>query len=644
MPFPGYAGNILYVDLTAGRVRKEPLKDGDVQDFLGGVGINYRLAAEIIDPGVDPFSPENAVILGAGPFSGTIVPSSAELSATTKFPLNGAIASGRGGGGFPMMLKSSGYDHVVITGAAKRPVYIRIQNDEVVLEDARELWGKDIFETVSQLLEAYEPCSVISTGPAGENRVKISLAYIDWTGHVGTGGLAAVMGSKNLKAIIACQGNHRVRVAHRLKLQKLVGVLVERMRGWSGRQPVIEGGMTGMGLDGWIREPRIIDNWAQAQFRNAQEAKELEGFVHRHRESRQTIACPGCHMACKDRVQVKSGSYAGTVSYGHMVPPFPGDGDKYGRSVKYISELNRYGICLFDFSALLYLVSHLQDRGLLTEKEVGFRVQEDDLEGTLKLIEMTAYRQGFGDNLAEGLLGMGRRIPGAEKYVVHMKGRSPVFEHGRGFDPRVRGLGTMELTMVTNPRGGHVSTGGSPAYGPGRPPADFARHGERMGIPAQAIPRVAPETDFNPGRFTRYSEDWCSLFDCLGLCNRAFVNRFYHVNTLTDLYNAITGRDMEPHQMMKAAERSWNLWRLLNVKAGFSRQDDLPPPIWFTPLKAGDKEISLHDYYNTKNLNQEDVEELLNEYYDERGWDRSSGAPTQEKLRELGLEHYAAGK
>jgi len=347
-------------------------------------------------------------------------------------------------------------------------------------------------------------------------------------------------------------------------------------------------------------------------------------------------------MACKDMVRVKSGPYAGTVSYGHLTPPFPGDGDVLGRSVKYISELNRHGLCLFDFSALFYLVIFLQEQGILSEKQVGFRVKDDDLGAALKLIEMTVQRKGFGEVLAEGLPGMARLVPGAEKYVVHIKGRSPVFEHGRGFDPRVKGLGTMEFTMVTNPRVSHVSTGGSPAYGHGRPPSDFARHGERMGIPTPAIPRVAPETGFNPGRFTRYSEDWCALFDCLGLCNRAFVNRFYHVNSITDLYNAITGREQEPAQMMKVAERTWNLWRLLNVKAGFSRKDDVPPPVWFTPLKAGGKELVLHDYYETRTLTPQDVQQLLDEYYDERGWDRTTGAPTPQKLRELGLEKFAA--
>ena len=641
MPLSGYAGRILYIDLAKGSISKRALPEDVARKFLGGAGINYWLAAQVIDPLVDPFSPGNAIILGAGPFSGTLIPSSAELSATTKFPVNGAIASARGGGAFAAMLKSSGYDHVVVTGASSRPVYIRIQDDNVTLEDAQELWGKDIYQTVSDLYQDNQPCSAISIGPAGENLVRISLAYIDRTGHLGSGGLAAVMGSKKLKAIVACQGSHAVKVAHRVKLQTAVNTLVERMKAWPGRQRVEEVGITGLNSERWLKEPYISENWTQAVAPAPDKVAEIKEFVRRHTESRHPMACLSCQIGCKERIELKSGRYAGLVSYGHVVQPFPGDGDRYGRSVKWVSELNRYGLCAFDFSAITYLVSHLQRLGILDERSVGFRVHEDDLEAVLKLAEMTVKRQGFGNVLAEGLLGIVRKFPEAKKHIVHVKGRSPVFQHGRTYDPRVRGLGTMEFTMMTNPRGGHVSTGGSPSYEAARPASDFARHGERMGIPAEAIPRVTRGAGFNVGRFTRYSEDWCSLFDGVGLCNRAFINRFYHIDTITDLYNDVTGLNMKPAEMMKAAERSWNLWRLLNAKAGFSRQDDRPPTAWLVPLKDGDREIPLHDYYNTKRLTAEDVERLLDEYYDERGWDVKTGEPTPEKLRELGLQDFA---
>jgi aldehyde:ferredoxin oxidoreductase len=251
---------------------------------------------------------------------------------------------------------------------------------------------------------------------------------------------------------------------------------------------------------------------------------------------------------------------------------------------------------------------------------------------------MTAYRQGFGELLAEGLVGAAQRIGRrAEGYGEHIKGHSVVY------DPRLRGLGTMEFEQITTPRGAHVAAGGSPSYQPGRPLADFVRHGERMGIPKEALKRVVGSTSFNPGRYSRYSEDWYSLFSCLSLCNRAQVNRFYHVKTITELYSAVTGIDVTPGQIMKASERAWTIGKLLNAREGFDRKDDKAPEAWFKPLVREGKEYRLTDYYGTSTLTKEDVERFLDDYYDERGYDRQSGLPTEEKLKELGLEGFAPG-
>jgi aldehyde:ferredoxin oxidoreductase len=196
----------------------------------------------------------------------------------------------------------------------------------------------------------------------------------------------------------------------------------------------------------------------------------------------------------------------------------------------------------------------------------------------------------------------------------------------------------MEFEQTTNPRGAHVAAGGSPAFEPGRPVADFVRHGERMGIPEEALKRVVGPISFNPGRYSRYSEDWYSLFNCLSLCNRAQVNRFYHVNTIAALYSAVTGIDLPPAQLMKASERAWTIGKLLNVREGFDRRDDRAPETWFRPLVQGGKEYRVTDYEETSTLGREDLERFLDDYYDERGYDRQSGVPTRRKLEELGLE------
>jgi aldehyde:ferredoxin oxidoreductase len=198
----------------------------------------------------------------------------------------------------------------------------------------------------------------------------------------------------------------------------------------------------------------------------------------------------------------------------------------------------------------------------------------------------------------------------------------------------------MEFEQITMPRGAHVSAAGSPSYDPGRPLDDFKRHGERMGIPGDALERVAGSA-FNPGRYSRYSEDWYSLFNCLSLCNRAQVNRFYHVKTIAELYAAVTGINLTPAEIMKISERAWTIGKLLNVREGFGRQDDRVPDAWYSPLVRGGTEYHMTDYYETATLTREDVERFLDDYYDERGYDKRTGLPKREKLEELGLENMA---
>jgi len=177
MEIPGYAGSILYVDLTTGQIRKEPLDPDVALDFISGQGINFNLAYDLLPPVVDALAPESPIILGAGLFCGTIVPGASELIATFKLPANGGIGVSASGCQFPPLLKSAGYDNIVIVGKANRPVYLLITEESVELRDAKDLWGKvDLFETVDELRKRHEPCSVIPIGPTGENMVIPSMS------------------------------------------------------------------------------------------------------------------------------------------------------------------------------------------------------------------------------------------------------------------------------------------------------------------------------------------------------------------------------------------------------------------------------------------------------------------------------------
>lgn len=607
MNIPGYAGNILYIDLTDRTARKSPYDPGLAKSLIGGFGVNNRLAYDLVSPGIKPLSPENLIIIGTGPFNGTMVPSAAKVMVTTKFPINGAFATAAAGGSFAMMLKTAGYDHVVISGQSEKPVYLQINEDGARFHDASGLWGRDSYETIDELRQRYEPCSVVPIGQAGENLVKISITSVDKAGTLGRGGLPAVMGAKYLKAIVVQQGTVKIDIAHRLNFQKLVNELYERIIRWPGRQNIVDNGLM----------PAPPD------------------MTELHRKTRAPLACTGCPLADKVVVRLTEGAYAGLQTYmPHLtVNRFSAGSstEAYEQSIKYMDTVNRYGLCIMNFSNLLSMAVFAYREGTLKKSDTGFELK-NDIETALRMARMTAYREGFGAVLAEGLLETTRRL-GMEKQVAQIKGQSVVY------DPRLRGLGTMEFEQMTMPRGAHVAAAGSPSYEPGRPPSDFLRHGERMGIPAEALQRVVSTDSFNPGRFSRYSEDWYSLFNSLGLCNRAQVNRFYHVKTIAALYTAVTGIETAPAQLMQVSERAWTIGKLLNAREGFNRQDDLPPDSWFQPLTRDGKGYRLTDYYHATNLTREDMERLLDDYYDERGYDKRNGLPTPEKLRALGLEN-----
>ena len=608
MGIPGFANSILYIDLTTGKVRTEPLDPELINTFLGGYGINNKLIYDLMPPGVDPLSPQNLIIIGAGPFADTLIPGGAKLLITTRLPLNGTFATAAGGGSFALMLKSAGYDHVVISGKASKPVFLKITQENVELCDAAELWGKDNFETIDYLRSRYEPCSVVPIGPAGENLVKLSLTSVDKAGTIGRGGLPAVMGSKNLKAIVVRQGNTAINVSDRPSFLRLIKELYDRIERWPGRRYVFENGL--------VTPP--------------------PEFTEIHQNTRSPLACASCPLSDKESIELKEGPYAGLKTYmPHVVIErfdSKNTAQAYEQSIKYMDTLNRYGLDIMNFTYLFHTMVAMYNDGIITGEDTGGIELKGDLVTALKLAEMTAYRMGFGELLAEGLAGSAQitdKIP--DKYQELVKGLAIVR------DPRLSRLGTMEFEQLTSLRGSHVAAGGSPSYEPGRPLADFARHGERMGIPEESLDRVVGTTSFNPGRFSRYSEDWYSLFSCLSLCNRAHVNRFYHVKTIASLYSALTGISQTPAEIMKASERAWTVNKLLNTREGFTRKDDKAPRAWFQPLMQEGKEHHIIDYQGTSTLDENDIEAFLDDYYDERGYDKTSGLPTEETLRELGL-------
>ncbi|HUY01576.1 MAG TPA: aldehyde ferredoxin oxidoreductase N-terminal domain-containing protein [Candidatus Deferrimicrobium sp.] len=632
MEWHGYTGNILEVDLTRNKisVQKESLKD--LQKFIGGMGMNCRLAIDYIKPGLDPLSPENVIILGAGPLVGTITPGSSRIVGLSKFPASGAIANSCGSMSFGFHLKQSGYDHVVISGRAEDPVYLEICDDQVELCNAIQLWGQDIIETSDYLTKKYGSSGIIAIGQAGENLVKSSLALIDKTATFGRGGLGAIMGSKNLKAILT-KGTKGINIAHPKEFNALYKKIFERIRTYPHRPDWHKLGM--------LRNTPIAAMLGAAG--QKQKAKYANERTYLKKLKKRRFACPSCPMGDKDILEIQDGDFAGVINYtSSVINPFfllLIDGMKdHNEAVKAFDQMNRYGLDSLNLPALLDFGTSLFEKGIFTKELTGIEWKRD-FTTLMQLIEMIAKRQGFGNILADGWNKLAEIYEDIAKDMVVIKGLEQVF------DPRMLRLGTMEFEQVVNPKGAHVASGGSPTYlSPGRPLKDFEKHFHRMGIPQSAFNRIysppVKEMGVNVGRLTRYAEDWYTILTSLGLCARAQMNRFWGLESVTAFYNAVTGFDIQSEDLRIAADRSWTLLKLLNAKEGFNRSTDKFPEVWFKPLQFGEIELKFQDFYGGTLITLEIATQLLDDYYDERGWDKKIGLPTQNKLKELGLEHF----
>ena len=632
MNLKGYTGNILEVDLSDSEVIIKKERVEDLKKYIGGMGMNCFLAAERLKPQMDPFSPENPIIIGTGPLVGTIMPGSSRTTGLTKFPASGAIANVCGGMSFGFQLKQAGYDHLIIHGKLEKPCYLLIVNDQIELVEANELWGKDIISTTDFMWNKYKDCGVIAIGQAGENKVYGALTLIDKTSTFGRGGLGAIMGSKNLKAIVVI-GTNGIEIANPKEFTLKFQQFIERIKNYPHRKSWIELGMlrslpVGMMLN------------AKGEKKKARQCND-RNYLKMIKKRR--FACPTCPMADKDILEIKEGEFNGLINYtSSVINPFlmlTSDCLKsYSEAIKIYDIISRYGLDSLTMTSLVDLISNMIKQGKFSEKDLGFEWKED-FSSFKNLIELIVHKEGIGDMIAKGWMNINQLDENLEREKLTIKGLDVVFE------PRFLKLGTMEFEQVVNPKGAHVASGGSPTYvGAGGGLEKMKSHFNRMGIPKDANDRIftppQEEMFINVGRLTRYSEDWYSVLTSLGLCARAQMNRFYSLDLVTEFYNLITGFNLTKEELILAAERSWNLLKILNVNEGFSRKDDIFPKNWFKPLKFGDNNLELYDFYGNVQITPKIANQLLDDYYDERGWDKITGIPLKSKLKELGLMKY----
>jgi len=612
----GFAGRILRVDLTGGVVATEPLPSALAEDYIGGLGLTAKLAYDAIEPGTDPLAPANPIALGAGPLVGTNLPSSSRVFAVSKLPTSRTIGwCGGGGASFGYLLKNAGYDHVLIEGRSDRPVRLEITDEGAALRDASSLWGLGVDETCESLWREFgRPLGVICIGQAGENRVRFSMAFIDRISTLGRGGLGAVMGAKNLKAITA-RGARGIEVADRKRYRR------------SSREFLRE-----------IRDYPHLKEW--------QDLGMVKSFPVISRETYQgmkkrRISCVSCPVGCKDLVEIPDGPLRGFVKHSSSVvnlytPVLYGFED-YRESIKCMASIDSYGLDMFEFFGVMGFAKTLADHGIIGGELVDAEIALDSLESMETWARKVSYREGLGEVLANGFSGVLEEFGEAAARLAPalVKGMHPYAGPGSALPWDL--FGTMELGQVLDPRGPHVGSGGSPTYFAKRPLEIFPRHLRRMGVPEEAFDRILPppgspdgERGLSVGRLLRYSHRWFSILGSIGVCARAGINRFYDASRCAEFYQAVTGIETDPAELGRRADRVWTLLRMASLREGLEREGESFPEQWF-------EAPGFKNYVTEEPLKREEAQEMIEDYYEEWGWDRKTGIPSAARLEELGL-------
>jgi aldehyde:ferredoxin oxidoreductase len=526
---------------------------------------------------------------------------------------------------FARHLKGAGYDHLIITGKADSPVALFITEEGRFLLDVPELWGEDIFDTTDLLKKDYgiRGGSVVAIGPAGENGVVFSLALVDKSSTLGRGGLGAVMGSKNLKAMVAL-GKKRPRIYDKDRLHRLHAGIRDRLKRFKNHRRVIEMGIL-ENWDNYVLQLSACKNFGRVF--PADKAHALYGPDVYRRFKVKRFGCPSCFTPDKEHIEVVEGPYKGfkttTTSYfnsfllGRLFDlNQPTDQTV---SLRLMDRLDRLGLDMFSFGGMMdFLITAHEERGL--QETLFDRPLKRDMESLKQWAKAIAAREGSGELLAGGWKAVMDYV--GEDYrreAPLIKGCEVIW------DPRLVGLGTMEFEQMVSLKGPRSASGGSPTYIPGQPEENlpiFRQHLDRMGADEGAINRIMDSPlGFNVGRMTRYSQDWYSLMSSLGICGRSFMNRFYNHTLCGDLLSAATGHSLDAGLLRGAARRIWDTLKQLNEAEGFGPEDDRPPEIWFQPMKGPKGEVLvIRDYFGKTELTRKDLKDLTEDYYDERGW------------------------
>jgi aldehyde:ferredoxin oxidoreductase len=605
----GYAGKILHVDLNTGKTRTEKLKEDTAKKYIGGIGLGMRLWLANSKQGVEPFSPENPLVLALGPISGTMFPTAGNGHAfVSKSPETFAIGEAVAHGTFGAELKRAGYDAIILTGKSEKPVYLWIDDELIQLLDASHLLGKSPAETEDAIKDDLGDyyIRVAAIGIAGEKLSRIACIINEKTRAAGRTGLGAVMGSKNLKAI-AVRGTRDIVPAKPDEFMDMVKEFHERMKGPATRK------YRTLGTPENVLVHNALYCMPTRNYNNAhfEEADKVSGEVLNEKFVAKIIGCSSCAMRCEHEVVVPEGPYKGTMTrmeYETLWAMGPYCGiNRLDTIIKAMELANYYGMDAISTGVIAGFTMDCYENGILTQKDLdGIEANFGNSEALLQLIEKMGKREGIGDILAEGVRIAGQKIgKGAEKLAQHIKGLEVT-----GYD--LRCLKTAALGFAVSFRG-----------------ADHNRHGAYAFDVKGKVNRLKAEK--GRGKLVRDMEDTYALIDSFIVCKFSRGTYYKELADMAKLYNLVTGIEMTPEELKRSGERINTVARLINIREGLGRKDDT------LPWKVMNMPIPDEGPVKGAVVTQEELDLLLDDYYESRGW-TLEGVPTAEKLKELGMD------
>jgi aldehyde:ferredoxin oxidoreductase len=608
----GYHGRTLNINLSNGTIETQSLDREIVRNYIGGSGLSARIIYDTTLPTTSALSPQNPLIFMTGPFTGTNIPTSGRHSVAAKSPLTNIWGESDVGGSWGFGLKRAGYDGIIVTGKAEKPVWLLIDDDNAQIRDASSLWGLDTYNVDTVLKnEIDERVSIASIGPAGEKLVRFAAIMHDGKNARAAGrcGLGAVMGSKLLKAVVVTGSGKKLEVADKKGLEaavkKIVPVMVKKSE-WLRKY----------GTSGSVEELEAmgdlpIRNWRQRSWEGG--SKKISGQRLRETIYRGNYFCKTCVIGCGKEVRVTEGRYKGVdgAAAEHETVGMLGSLCMIDNleSISLASQLsNQYGMDTISTGGAIAFAMEAYEKGIVGKEDTdGLELSWGDADAVVEMVRRIGRRNGkFAWLLGEGVRRASREIGGkSEEFAIHVKGLELP-----AHDPRA--FGSLALGYTTSNRGAcHLQAYSHPLEG-------------WIAMPELGYSScLDPHSDEGKAPMVAAMQDLMCMFDSLKLCKFSLFGGI-KVKNLVEFLNYITDFDMDLKTFMKTGERIFTLKRLYNCRCGVRRKDDTLPARILT--RRSDR-----DYIPQ-------IGRMLLEYYKHRGWSEQ-GVPLGDKVREVGLEN-----